>query len=768
MVKKTLHRKLFRDMWRNRMQFVAMILLCALGTWVFSGLDAAWRMLDFSMKRYFAEQRMTDFWVHKAPMDQEAQTKIQNTPGVLEVQTRATFEAEVDLPHEPTLQVHAYEEAIRLNVPILLAGEALENHDLRGCLLENQFAQANGISVGDRLRIRLNGMEVEFVVRGLCISPEHIITANDVRPTPHDFGFMVCNSGAVPFVPLNEALVSLTDQAAETETRALLEAEFPEALLISHKGHMSTNNLMTDIQMFRDISYLFPLLAFAVAALIVLTTLTRMIENQRMQMGTLKALGYGDREIRRHYLCYAIYPSAFGALLGLITGRESLPYLLWQMEADTFVMPYRLQAYVSWEQWAVCVLAVLLCLFICLHTYRKNANEETAALLRPKPPKAGRKLLLEYIPSLWKKLGFNGKMVTRNLFRNRLRTLMSFVGVLCCTMLLITSLGLQDSVQYFVKLYFEGTIRYSARANLTEEAGRAESYQKRIDAERVEPIMERSITLAAGGQTKTTLLTVMEADQQLLYIGKNESYLPLPEQGIAISRKLCDTMGISVGDAVKVFLPGDNEPFTAIVSVICDVNIGQGLYMAREEWGRFRKSEFTPTALLLKNPTEAALQKLEDMEEVDSIKYPKIQQEQQLAILKSLTGIFSLMSAAALGLAFVVLYNMGILNFMERYREYATLKVLGYHQKEIRGLMRRENDIIALLGVLCGLWPGRWLTALILRTCEGDNIVFASTVEWHSYVISGVVTFLFSAFVTWLLTRKVKGIDMVEALKSVE
>ena len=765
---KALRRKLLRDMWQNRMQFVAMIVLCALGTWVFSGLDAGWRMLDVSMDYYFTQQHMTDFWVKLTPASREETVQLSHIPGVQDVQARATFDAIVDLPHEPTLTVHAYDGSARLNVPLIQSGTALAGNDLRGCVLEEQFAVANGFDIGDRLTIEQGGVKTDLIVRGTCLSPEYIITSNDFRPLPMEYGFMICNFRAVPQVALNEALISMEKSADAVAVQAEIERLYSQALVMNHDGHSSTKNMLTEIDMFKELSYLFPLMVFAVAALIVVTTLTRMIENQRTQMGTLKSLGYSDRAIRRHYLAYAIYPSVLGALLGLWSGRATLPYLLWEMEADISILPYCLQAPVPIEQWIECALMVLLCVGIGLYTFQKGAKDEAASLLRPKPPKAGRKLFLERLPALWQKIDFNGKMVIRNLFRNKLRSLMSFVGILTCTMLLVTTLGLQDSVHYFVGLYFEKTLQYSVRANLTAEAGEAEAYEGRIEAEKVEALMDRMITLVGGAVSRTTFLTVMDADQQLLQLGPGQSSYRLPSEGIVLTRKLSEIMDIHMGDRVRVFLPGDGDPLDMTVSGICDMNIGQGTYMAREAWKNCRKTPFMPTALLIRNPSEAGMQKLLELDEVDSLKYPPIQQTQQLEVLQSMTGIFGVMSLAALGLAFVVLYNMGILNFMERHREYATLKVLGYHQKEIRSLMRRENDFIAIIGALGGLWPGRWLTAAILKTCEGDQIVFESTVNLTSYVIAAVVTVAFSAFVTWFLTRKVKGIDMVEALKSVE
>ncbi len=768
MVKRALNRKLIRDIWRNRAQFVAMILLCALGTWCFAGLDSFWRMLDTSANTYFQQQTLADFWAYMTPVDREAMAKIKNIPGVQDVQARASLEFTVDLPHEPTLQVHAFDGAPRINVPLMQSGRALASEELRSCLLEDQFAKANGFSLGDRIPLRVNGALLQFTVVGTCISPEHVITAKDVRSDPHAYGFMICSSAAFSQFPLNEALVTLAPGADRDTVQSAIKALYPQALLVNRVGHGSTQKIQSDAEMFRNLSYLFPLLAFSVAALIVLTTLTRMIENQRIQIGTLKSLGYRDGVVRRHYLCYALYPSLFGALIGLFTGRATLPYFLWEAESDSFVLPACIQAPISPEQWFITGVAVVLAILICLRTYNKNAHEWPAALLRPKPPKAGKKLLLERMPALWNRLGFNGKMIIRNLFRNKLRTFMSFVGTLCCTMLLITSMGLQDSIHFFVGNYYTRTLRYNVRADLTTDAGLPEAYHKRMDAQRVETVMEKSMTISSDTASRTTLLTVLEKDQELLYLGKNESYFAVPGTGVTLTRKLTDVLKVGLGDTVRIHLPGKDDPIATQVTGICDVNIGQGVYMTKESWESWREGPFLPTSLLLRDPTPETLRKLESMDEVDSLKFPASQGSQMLTLLQSMMGMFMLLSLVALGLAFVVQYNMGILNFMERYREYATLKVLGYHQKEIRSLMTWENNLVMLMAVLGGVVPGRFFTALILKTCEGDNTVFASTVNLPSYLISCAIAIVFSMFVTWILTRKVKTIDMVEALKSVE
>ena len=513
---------------------------------------------------------------------------------------------------------------------------------------------------------------------------------------------------------------------------------------------------------------IFPVLAYAVAALIVMTTLSRMIDNQRMQMGTLQALGFSAHQIKMHYLSYAIAPSAVGAVLGTLIGHNTLPFLLWYTLIAQNEMPYRLTPPISVFAWGMTVLSVVMSVFILLHSYKSAAKECTASLLRAKPPKSGRRILLERITWLWSRFSFNTKMVVRNLMRNKLRTVMMLVGLLCCTMLIITSLGLQDSVTSLSVKYYTKSLDYDVIANLTGEADKAESYERRADAEAAECLMEKSISLRTDAGTRTELMTVLEDDQTMIHLGENEAFVRLQTGTAAVTYKLTKTLNLHVGDVVRVYLPGDSDPFDIVIGQIVYNNVTQGVYLNRTTWESLRKGEFIPTGLMLKNPSDAYLAQLEDMDEVDSLDYPAKLIDDMMQMLDSLSAVFTMLTCIALALAFVICYNMGLMNFVERTREYATLKVLGYHQKEIRRLIMRENAIISFLGVALGVWPGIALTNVIMHTCEPESGFYPGAPTIQSIVIACVVTYLFSELLQRLLARKVRKIDMVEALKSVE
>ena len=359
-------------------------------------------------------------------------------------------------------------------------------------------------------------------------------------------------------------------------------------------------------------------------------------------------------------------------------------------------------------------------------------------------------------------------MVVRNLMRNKLRTVMMLVGLLCCTMLIITSLGLQDSVTSLSVKYYTKSLDYDVIANLTGEADKAEGYERRADAEAAECLMEKSISLRTDAGTRTELMTVLEDDQTMIHLGENEAFVRLQTGTAAVTYKLTKTLNLHVGDVVRVYLPGDSDPFDIVIGQIVYNNVTQGVYLNRTTWESLRKGEFIPTGLMLKNPSDAYLAQLEDMDEVDSLDYPAKLIDDMMQMLDSLSAVFTMLTCIALALAFVICYNMGLMNFVERTREYATLKVLGYHQKEIRRLIMRENAIISFLGVALGIWPGITLTNVIMHTCEPESGFYPGAPTIQSIVIACVVTYLFSELLQRLLARKVRRIDMVEALKSVE
>lgn len=763
-----LRKKLLRDMRQNAMQFIALILLCMLGVFLFAGIDSFALITRKTNDAFFKDNRLAHFFLTLEQADRDALARVRAIDGVAEANARFSMEMDVDLPGDPTLIVTAFDGEMTVNTPYILEGSALDPADRRGCLLQEAFARARDLHVGDAITIEHMGMRYPLIIRGIVNSPEYISLSDGMQVDALLYGYMLANAQTFAGIPLTEIAVLLENGADEQAACEQIEHALPAAFIIDRRTHKSTAVVENNAQMFRDLSVLFPLAAYAVAALIVMTTLSRMVDKERLQIGTLRALGYSDAKIRRHYLCYAIVPSSIGSLLGLFLGFYALPAGFWNVLFGQNEYPYLIHPPISVQSWAIAALNVIVSAAICLHTFNQSARECTAALLRPKPPKAGARILLERIAPLWKRMSFNAKMITRNLLRSKARTIMSLVGLLCCNALLIASMGLQDSVKLTLNGHYGGTLAYDIRAQLSADAGEAEAYERHLRAERTECAMETSVSLTAGGVRRTTLLTVLGDDQQIIRLGKDFTHTALDSSGAVLTEKLADTLGAAPGDMITCRLPGSDETFELPLVQIVSNNLNQGMYLTRSAWEALRKGAFTPTTIYLKAPAPETLEKLSIMDEVIDTDDIADQREEAFLYLNSVATVFSILTFIALALAFVICYNMGLINFAERTREYATLKVLGYHQREIRRLILSENLIITVLSIAVSIVPGAAFTDMILSLVESESMRYASTVTPVSVIASSAITFAFSIFIQLLLTRKVKGIDMVEALKSVE
>lgn len=767
-MKNTLRKKLMRDMLRAKMQFFALIALCMLGVFLFSGIDSFGLITQATNDAFFKENHLAHFFLNLPKADRDALARVRAIEGVADAQARFSMDMDVDLPGEPKLNVTAFDGEIRINVPYILEGAPLDPTDRRGCLLQEAFARAHSLSVGDSITLEYHGMRYPLFIRGIVNSPEYISLSDGMQIDSTQYGYILVNALSFHEIPLTQITVLLEDGAEESAVRSEIECHLPTAFIIDRRTHKSTIVVENNAQMFRDLSILFPLAAYAVAALIVMTTLSRMVDNERMQIGTLRALGYSDARIRRHYLCYAIIPSSIGSLLGLLLGFYALPAVFWDVLFGQNEYPYLIHPPLSPQALFIAALNVAVSTAICLHTFNKSARECTAALLRPKPPKAGERVILERITPLWKRLSFNAKMITRNLLRSKARTFMSLAGLLCCNALLIASLGLQDSVKHTLNGHYSGTLAYDACAQLTSAAGEADAYERHLHAELIECAMETSVSLRSASAQRTTLLTVLQDDQQLIHLGQGFTPMALSGNGAILTEKLAAALGVSIGDSILCQLPTSDDTFEMIVSQIAVNNLNQGMYLTRSAWDNLRRGAFIPTAVYMRAPSAQTIERLEAMEEVEDIEYIVDQREEAFLYLHSVSQVFSILTVIALALAFVICYNMGLINFAERTREYATLKVLGYHQKEIRRLILGENLIITALAIALSMLPGVGFTGMILSLVESESMRYASTVTSVSILTASITTFCFSIFIQLLLARKVRGIDMVEALKSVE
>ena len=535
----------------------------------------------------------------------------------------------------------------------------------------------------------------------------------------------------------------------------------------------------------RAIGEVFPILFFIVAALISLTTMTRMVEEQRTEIGTLKALGYGKMSIAGKYLNYAMTATIGGSIFGVLFGEKIFPYIIitaykiMYTHVPDVVIPYNM------EYGILATVAAVLCtgLATLLACYKELAAQP-AVLMRPPAPKQGKRVFLEYLPFLWKRLGFIWKSTIRNLIRYKKRFFMTVFGIGGCMALMIVGFGLRDSIFSIGTLQYEELQLYDGMIILNTDADEE-------DRKDLETYLEEEKEISAVSQgylKKTNVKRGNESKEVYLYapldLEKNKEFLvyrdrrthetyELGGKDAILTEKAAKALGIEKGD--KLSVESQDGEFTEItITNICENYMEHYLYLSPELYEEIygKPVEENNIYFKMKDLDEEKLgaigENILEKRAALNVSYTYNMEERLDEMLESLDIVIVVLIISAGLLAFVVLYNLNNINITERKRELATIKVLGFYDNEVSAYVYRENILLTLIGTIAGVLLGSLLHRYVIATVEIDSVMFTRIIENISFVYSALLTFGFSVFVNVVMYFKLKKIDMVESLKSVE
>jgi putative ABC transport system permease protein len=765
-------RKMLRDMKANRTQFISIFLMSLLGVFVYAGINAEWYGMQTEIDRYYEETNFPDFWVMGEKLDKGGKAEAESVTGVAAAQLRLTLDATADLDGSPTVRVSIVDEN-RLSKPYRVEGAEFDPSG-DGLWLDEAFARAHGLKTGDPITIRAAGMELKETIKGLALHPEYVYSVKDdsvFTPDPEAFGFAYLPRSAVPHgaaLPYSELLVRLDGTADAAEVKSRLEDRLTGfSIILTRDTMLSPAQFKNEISQNRAMGGVFPVVFFLIAALAMLTTMTRITTGQRMQIGTLKALGYKRRKILFHYISYGLWLGLAGGVVGLFTGPAVIPPILFTMQRSIYNLPEWRGALSFTDVFAV-VLAVLCCGLSSYLACRRELGDVPAETLRPRVPKTVRHTGFEK-SALWHRLGFSAQWNLRDIARSRVRSAMAVVGVMGCTALLLLGLGLRDSVNGVTEWLYKDLYTFETRINLKEDITEAqrkaleEKYPGQwIQEAGVEIRAESSGKGKEKNREKNGLLTVAGPGSGYRFEDGGRKRIDLPADGIAISYKMAGLLGVQVGDAVQWRIYGRDSWQESEIGAIYRTPIGQGIALSQaayEETG----STLQPTALLCKGSATGA----EKLPGVESVQAKETLMNSFHAILDSMNMIIAILILAAVVLGVVVLYNLGTLSFTERTRELATLKVLGFPKKKIRSLLQKQNGWLTAIGIVIGI-PAGYLFIIFMLSTISESSDFVADVSPLTLGISIVSTFLLSSLVSLRMSRRVEAIDMVGALKSVE
>lgn len=578
-------------------------------------------------------------------------------------------------------------------------------------------------------------------------------------------------------------LADARQQIADGE-QELKDLEKPEWYVMDREDVTSAKGFADDAERIDNIGQVFPWIFFLVAALISLTTMTRMVEEQRQQIGTLKALGYRDGAIAMKYLCYAMLATVTGAVIGVVIGEKLFPWVIMNAYGMLYLGLPEYLTPLNWEQGLLAILTSIACtglatLFSCWREMRAKPSE----LMRPEPPKNGRRVLLERVTILWKHLSFTQKSTVRNLFRYKKRFFMTVIGIGGCMGLMLVGFGLQDSITAIAKNQFVELFTYQAAVVVNSES-KEQKDAVREQAEMFDgmgstlEMFAQNVELTAGDESMSAIMEVPQdpsvVDQFFTFRDRRskESY-EFPEDGIAISEKTAKMLGVSVGDTIKVG-EENKEGREVTISIIIENYVEHYIFMAPSLYESVWQETPDYNQILMKYEDtsdryeENLGQMMIEQDGVVGVTFVSDLEAEIDDMLQALNIVIVVLIVSAGLLAFVVLYNLNNINITERKRELATLKVLGFYDMEVAEYVYRENVILTILGILAGAGIGLALHQYIIHTVEVDMMMFGRTVFPRSYLFSGLLTLVFSLFVNYMMYYRLKKIDMIESLKSVE
>lgn len=578
----------------------------------------------------------------------------------------------------------------------------------------------------------------------------------------------------------DEKIADAEEKIADAR-RKVADIESCEWYLFSRSYNPGYTGYGQDAERMANLASVFPVIFFLVAALVCLTTMTRMVEEQRVQIGSLKAMGYSGLAISRKYLLYGLLPSLTGGMFGLVIGYILFPKMIFTAYQIMYQMPnIELRAYggiSAYSLLAAVACTTLATLWACLATLR----ETPASLMRPRTPKAGKRVFLEYIKPLWRKMSFTHKVTARNLFRYQKRFWMTVIGIGGCTALIIAGFGMRSSLLFTMSRQYDDLFHYSAQVTLSsnvlpEERQAVEDFLAG-DSRVVNdvPCTASSATVITSSYSTTAYVEVMEADEIGKVIDlldyKTGEPITMEDTGVYIDQKLSELLKVSVGDTF--FLDGDARGDVTVAGIY-EHYTGHFIYMTPSYYEQTLHADSEPNAYLMNFTSDdtdtcnAIFEKLLSMNGVVTTSRMRDTQDTYMHSMERVDFVVVIIILAAAALAMVVLFNLSNINITERQRELATIKLLGFYDKEVSAYVYRENIVLTVFGILMGCFMGHWLHIYLVRSTEIDLMMFGRQTAPSAYVYAAILTMLFSVLVNVLAHFKMKKIDMVESLKSAE
>ncbi len=785
-----LKKKMFRDIMQNKSQFITIFLMVTIGVMVYAGIESYMSGMTNAADKFYLENNLQDLNVLGTTFTEDDLLKIKQMKNVNDAERKLEVTG-IDADDKDKTYLISFIESNNISKFYVTEGSSFDVNK-KGVWIDSFYADKNDIKIKDKIRIKYDNLVLEEEVLGFVNIPDHIYDIKDEKeivPDREKFGIVYMSKNEIPkeyietiskkiginkdlitddnyqdFIPYNYIMVDVDNKNNCKSVKSNIQENVSNALaLINIEDTASYRMYQGEIDEGKAYVGVFSGLFLFIAVLSVVTTMTRIVKKQKIQIGTLKAIGFKKNKILLHYIGYAFWVSFLAAIFGILLGKYFIGTVFMNIEMSFFEVPNGVPIIES-KCYVVALLTVLLVSLITYLTCYKELRKIPAESLRKELPKVKNGSLNITTKGIFKKCGFVTKWNLRDIIRNKIRTLTAVAGIVGCCTLIVCAFGMLNSMNNFVKLQFEELYNFKYKLSLKEtitgdELDKIESNYGKSTSETLQ------IEYVKDDESKVAnTIFVTDAGDLVQFKDKYDNYIKInSSDGVYVTEKMKEENNYNIGDEITWHIYSDKNYYKSQIIGFNRDPQNQNITATRQ-YIESLNIKYKPDSLY----TNADLKDTKELEGVEFIQNIDGLKESMQSMLSMMKSMIMLIICFAILLGAVIIYNMGILSYSEKQYQFATLKVLGFKDKKIRNIYIKQNLWITIMSIIIGLPSGYYLTSWLFKACLDDNFDFSVHINLSTYIIATIGTFIVSYLVSSYLSRKVNKIDMVSSLKGDE
>lgn len=795
-----LRKKMFRDIFKNKSQFITILLMVTIGVMVYAGIEAYMDGMTSSANNFYEKCNLQDINVLGKSFTEDDLKNIKKIDNVKNAERKLELTMNDSKDKDKSYLVSVI-ESNEISKFYVSSGEKF-NSNKKGIWIDYFYAEENNIKVNDKIKFKYDSYEFNEKVLGIIYVPDHVYAVKDasqLMPNHKTYGLIYMpveeaegfikyqvkeeisketnqevtdemfnkikpDFNYLEYIPFNYVMVDVNNKKNNNQVKDDIESKIDNAIAsVEIEDTASYTMYQGEIDEGSAYVGIFSGLFLFIALLSVITTMTRVVKKQKIQIGTLKALGFSKLKINLHYVGYGFWVSLVGAIIGILLGRYFLGSVFLNLEMSFFEVPNG-SVYIDKMTYVVAAIVVLVISLITFLTCYKELRKKPVDSLKNEMPNVKKGSLNITTKGIFKNLGFSSKWNLRDILRNKFRTITGVIGIVGCTTLIVCALGMLNSMNYFIKLQFDDLYNFKYKLTLKENIKEdslnslTEKYGNNTSKTYAIEIKDKD------SNRKTNTIFVDASNNYIRFIDNKYKFQKLNKNnGVYVTYKYAEENNVKTGDKIKWHIYGDKTYYESkVIGFYRDPQV-QGL-TATKEYIESLGIKYSPDSIYTNKNIDKS-KSIKDVEVIQNINELKDAITNMLSMMR--TMIIIIISFAVL-LGVVIIYNMSILSFGEKEYQFATLKVLGFANKQIEKIFFIQNSWICIASIIIGLPVGYNLTSYLFKACLDDNYDFGVHIEVWTYILAAIGTYLVSYFVSKKLSKKINKIDMVSSLKANE